>query len=320
MSVTGAIGGFFRGTLIAAATAAAAFGLLAVFQPFARAPEPVAVVADNAGAQAALQGRIEALRLSLRDTETAIGDASAVSGGAAPTSDANRMQYEAQIAAATERRDLALRHAAAIRAELEAGGSVSSLTGIRDSVVIGQLLSQLAALEAQIAIEGARLLAAHPTMRALNAQRASLQTQIRQEATNIAAALEAEAKLDNAQIALLQGQLPAMASAAAPADTSALEAKAAAQRAELDRLVDAYFNIPPATADRTAVASDPFSLPNRIVIGVAAFAAIAAQVLLAFRRRRTEREAEDMAAWEADEDPELEADLISEPEPLRRAS
>lgn len=318
MSLTGTIGGILRGTLIAAATAAAAFGLLVVFQPFgATAPTGTAVVSPNAPGDA-VKARIEALRLSLRDTETAIATATAAAQSPAA---ATQMQYEAQIAAATERRDLALRQAAAIRAGLDAGLTVSSLAGIRDSVVIGQLLSQQSALEAQIAVEGARLMANHPTMRALTAQRTSLQTQIAQEASNIASALEAEAKLDDAQISLLQSQMPAGAAADAPTDTMALEAKAAAQRAELDALVDAYFDIPAAvSAPAQSRTADPLNPANLAVVGVAGIAAILFQLILAGRRRRTARAEAELAAWQADSDPELETDLISEPEPLRQAS
>ncbi len=317
MSVTGAIGGFLRGSMIAAATAAAAFGLLVVFQPFGTpATAPAATtIADTQGD--AVKGRIEALRLALRDTETALATAMATT---APTGTAaTRAQYEAQIAAATERRDLALRHAAAIRTALAGNTSLSSLTAIRDSVVIGQMLTQQAALDGQIAQENARLKAGHPTMRALNAQRTALATQIDQQATNIAAALDAEAELDDAQIALLQAQLPIDATAV-PADSVTLEAKAAAQRAELYALVDAYFDIKPAVPAATRpTTADLLSPTNLVVVGVAGLAALLFQIILGARRRRTPR-TEDLEAWQSDTDPELDTDLISEAEPLRQAS
>jgi hypothetical protein len=279
----------------------------------------VTTVSGTAAANA-LQGRIEALRISLRETETALDNVKS-DVPATPAADATRTQYEAQIAAAMERRDLALRHADAIRKGLEAGVTVSSLAEIRDSVVIGQLLSQQTALDTQIAIDGARFKANHPTMRALNAQRASLVTQIAQEAASIASALEAEAKMDDAQIELLEGQLPPMSAEVAPVDSSALVAQAAAQRAELDGLVDAYFNIPPATATTTstnAPAADVLSVANLAVVGVAGLAAILFQILLLGRRRRTIPVAIDEAAWEADHDPEII--VVEEPEPLRKAS
>jgi uncharacterized protein involved in exopolysaccharide biosynthesis len=322
MSVGSVIGGTLRALFIAAATSAAAFGLLVVFQPFGKTtPAPAAVTVSGTPASDALQSRIEALRIALRDTETALDNVKTGATASSPDA-ALRAQYEAQIAAAIERRDLALRHAEAIRANLDAGVTPSSLAEIRDSVVIGQLLTQQVMLDGQIAVEGARLRANHPTMRALSAQRAALVTQIRQEAASIAAALEAEAKIDDAQIKLLEAELPGLAEAApVMADTGALEVKASAQRAELDSLVDAYFNIPPATVTSTPQTAEPtnlLSVANLAVVAVAAFVAILFQIILATRRRRPEAVAADVAAWQQDHDPEIV--LAQEPEPLRKAS
>jgi len=199
MSIGSVIGSTLRALVIAAATGAAAFGLLVVFQPFGKTAPTAAVTVTGSPEATALQGRIEALRVALRDSETALDAAKATSATASPDA-ASRAQYDAQIAAATERRDLALRHAEAIRTSLDAGVTPSSLAEIRDSVVIGQLLSQQVALDARIATDGARFRANHPTMRALTAQRNALTIQIGQEAANIAAALESEAKIDDAQI------------------------------------------------------------------------------------------------------------------------
>jgi hypothetical protein len=323
MSVRSVIGGMVRGLVIAAATAGAAFGALVVFEPFGRAPPPVPAEVATAPASLALQQRIEELRLSLRDTEMALDAATS-----APTGDsATRAQYEAQIAAAIERRDLARRHAEAIRESLDAGVTPSSLAAIRDSVVIGQLLAQQSALDAQIAIDGARFRSNHPTMLALNAQRNSLVTQIRREAANIASALESEAKIDDAQIKLLEAQLPTEVAQPSAPDTSLLEAKAATQRAELDSLVDAYFNIPPAaaTVPVPSASAEPFSIASLAVVGVAFAAAMLFQILLAIRRPRrpaipeaAAADEDDIEAWDADQDPEVVID--DEPIPLRKAS
>ena len=314
MSVRSVIGGTIRGLVIAAATAGAAFGALVVFEPFGRTPAPVPAASSMSPASTALQQRIEALRLSLRETERAIEAAStAPASGDAVT----RAQYEAQIAAAIERRDLALRHADAIRKSLDAGVTPSSLAAIRDSVVIGQMLSQQVALDGQIAIDSARLRPNHPTMRALNAQRDALTTQIRQEAASIASALESEAKIDEAQIALLQSQLPAL-TPSATTDIASLEAQAAAQRTELGSLVDAYFDIPAGTASAPAAASrDLLSTPNVAVVVVAALAALLFQLLLAVRRYRTR--ISDHEQWRADSDPES-ASLEPAAEPQREAA
>jgi uncharacterized protein involved in exopolysaccharide biosynthesis len=320
MSLASAFARFIRAFLVAVVTAGAAFGLLVVFHPFDPTMPAKAGVATTSSEARALEGRIEALRLALRTTEDHRATIDALSPTAEPSdSAAVRAQYEAQIAAASERRDLALRHAKAIRDALTTGVPVSSFAEIRDSVVIGQLLSQQAALDAQIALEGARLRANHPTMRALTAQRASLARQIQQEAASIASALEAEARLDDAQIALLQSQLPAQTVEAAPRDTSALDTTLATQRAELDSLVDAYFNIPPATTTSVAAPSaNPLGLPNLLVVAVAGFAAIIFQIALALRRRKPSNREADIAAWRSDADPEIVA--VQDIEPLRKAS
>jgi hypothetical protein len=319
MSVASFIGGSIRAILIAAAAGAAAFGALVVFQPFGKLPASLPAVTVSGTPEAdVLQARIEAARVALRETEAALDNVNR-----APTSEISsggnlRAQYEAQIAAAMERRDLALRHAAAIRQSLDAGVTPSSLAEIRDSVVIGQLLTQQAALDGRIAIEAARFRSNHPTMLALNAQRNALVTQIRREAAAIATALESEAKIDDAQIKLLEEQLPTEIPAPV-VDTAPLEARATALRAELDGLVDAYFNIPPAAASAQQPAQPDLLSPlNLLVAGVAAAATILFQILLAVRRRKAEPTAEDIAAWEADSDPETVVD--EEPVPLRKAS
>lgn len=324
MSVSSFIGGSIRALFIAAATGAAVFGALVVFQPFGKVPASApAVVVSGTAAATALQARIEALRVSLRETEAALDNvrSAALAADLSPVAN-TRAQYEAQIAAAMERRDLALRHAAAIRESLDAGVTPSSLAEIRDSVVIGQLLTQQSALDAQLAVEGTRFKSNHPTMLALNAQRNALVSQIRREAANIATALESEAKIDDTQIKLIEEQLPADTAQSMAPDPSALEAQAIAQRAELDGLVDAYFNIPPATmpAPQTVEQPDVLSPLNLLVVGVAAAAAILFQILLSIRRRRVEDAThDDLAAWEADHDPEIVV-VEEAPAPLRKAS
>ncbi|MDO8360179.1 MAG: hypothetical protein Q7T08_09070, partial [Devosia sp.] len=142
----------------------------------------------------------------------------------------------------------------------------------------------------------------------------------------IATALEAEAKMDDAQIKLLESQLtplPAEMASAPPVDTAALETRAAAQRADLDALVDAYFGLEPAAAASTP-AANPLTPLNLLVAGIAGLVALAAQLVLSSRRRRLRRaEAADLAAWQVDGD----RDILNEPVPvteedpaLRRAS
>lgn len=303
MSLGGAIAGTMRALLLAAATAGAALGLLVVFHPFAAAPAPVVVGTPAADA---LHSKIDAARDALHGTEARIAELTG-QPSAAPSTDA--AQLEAQIAAVADRHDLVQRHAQAIRDALEANADVRALAEIRDSVVVGQLLGQLSGLETTIAEQGVRFKPNHPTMRGLAAQRTALLAQIEAEAANIATALDSEAKADAAQLEQLQARRSQTATA--PGDNSetlaTLAARAAAERAELDALVDGYFGLSPSTSaprpDPILVALSPLNL---LVAGVAAAAALAASIGLAFRRRRLRREAE-LANWHHDHDPDFTA-------------
>jgi len=310
MSFRGAIVGSVRGVLIAIATGGAALGLLAVFHPFA--PPPLtATLAIPPGSSAAdvLQQKIGAARDTLRQTQQALdnvkGGSLAVSSGAPAAG-----EFDAQIAAAIERRDLAGRHAQAIRDALKSGTDLGSLAGIRDSVVIGQLLSRQTALDAQIAEQGARFKPNHPVMRALAAQKAALVDQVKAEAASIASALESEAKLDDAQIRLLQSQSSG-APASVAGDTNnaaALGARRDAAQTRLDQLLDAYFSLRPgsaATLGASSAGPDNLLSPlNLFVVAVAALVAMIGQIGFALRRRRLHREALDLALWTHDRDPE----------------
>jgi len=325
MSIRSVISGSVRGVLIAAATGATAFGLLVVFHPFAATGAAQSQSISASASSDALKQRIDMARDALRQTETALDEATGRS--LAVTSPSRVSDMTAQLAAAIDRRDLALRHAKAIRDALAAGADLSALAEIRDSVVVGQLLGRQIALDAQIAEQGARLKPNHPTMRALNAQRAALLAQIKSEATGIASALEVEANLDDVQIKLLQSRPSAgpVTASDAPADTTALETEAAAQRTELDNLMDAYFGLKPGAAAPATAATTTANLLsplNLFVTAVAVIAALMFQIGLAQRARRR-REALDLALFESDVDTEIVADPVPVSEPdavLRRAS
>lgn len=321
MSLGGAIAGGMRALIIAAATGVAALGLLAVLHPFAGAPIAPPIVGTPASD--ALHQQIADARDALRQTETAIA-ALATPSAAAPDAATG---LDAQIAAATERRDLTQRHAKAIRDALKTGADLSGLAEIRGSAVIGQFFTQLSTLDATIAEQGARFKPNHPTMRGLAAQRTALLAQIDTEAGSIATSLEAEAKLDDAQARQLQAQRAQIPVAvdAGTADLAALQTRAAAQRATLDALMDSYFGLPRSTpapkADPLLSALSPLNLS---VVAIAALAALATQIGFALRRRR-QRHQTDLARWRLDHDPELVPEpqpVVAEPTPpaLRRAS
>jgi hypothetical protein len=320
MSVISAVASGLRALVIAAATAGAAFGLLAVFHPFA--PPTTAIIAVPSGDADALHKRIDKARNALAKTQAALDNVNATAVVVVGPDETLRAQYKAQIADAIDRRDLARRQAAAIRDALKANRPVASLAGIRDSVVIGQLLAQQAALDAQIAEQGARDKRSHPVMRALLAQRDALAIQIAAQAASIAAALESEADLDDKQIALLQDKLGtgAKSSSAARPDTAELATKLIAQRTELDALMDAYFKAAPTATTTATPNSYVLTIPNLVDAAIAGLAALASQIGFA-RRRRARQQAEDLAQWQDDVEPELPLDEPAAAErELRRAS
>jgi uncharacterized protein involved in exopolysaccharide biosynthesis len=311
MSIASFIAGLARAAALAAAAGVAAFGLLVLFHPFG--PQGVAPALTN-GDMAALHTRIDAARIALQATETALAAQPPAAVSALPDA-----QLPAQIAAVTDRRDVAARDAEAIRAALKARADVSSLAEIRDSAVIGQLLAQQADLDSQLAEQGAKLKANHPTMRALAAQKSALASQVEAQAAAIASALEAEARLDDAQLKTLQPRLAVLP--ASPTNTAALTAEATAQRAELDGLIDSYFGAPPVAAP-VGAKPDWLNPLNLLVAAIACVATLVGQLLLAIRRRRLARQA-DLARWRADADPEIPAEPVPVSEPdfaLRRAS
>lgn len=319
--IRSALSTLLRGLLVAALAGIAAFGVLVVFQPFAPRQAPAPVV--ETAARETLRQEIESLRAGLRATELSLENVNPAPAPSSPADGELRARLDAQIVTADERRDLALRHAAAIRDGLAAGVDISSLAGMRDSAIVGQLLAQRTALDITIAEQGARLRAAHPAMLALQAQRSALSRQIEAEAASIAAALDSEAQQDAAQIALLREQMPPAASSAPTAptpDASGLSARRAEQQAQLEALMDAYFGVVPAATQAAQNSANPFGAANLLVILIAASATMLFHLALAWRRGR--RRHADIAQWETDQDPaapDAPFEHAAEPE-LRQAS
>src|SRR5690606_20563798 len=95
-----------------------------------------------------------------------------------------------------ERKNAALSRANLIRGLLEAGQPISGIEDVRASVVIQQLSQTLANLQGELAQRSSTLLPNHPTIKALQAQVAEIQEQIALEGRRVAAALEAEARIE----------------------------------------------------------------------------------------------------------------------------
>jgi len=298
MSASAIVTSVFRSLAISAATGALVLGVLVVFHPF----DTTVAAVTASPALTALETQIAQARDALRQTETALAN---VNGASQPAVTSGSGALDAQLAAAIDRADLSRRHAQAIRDALAAGREVASLAEIRDSVVVGQLLAQRSALEAEIAEQGARLGPSHPTMRALEAQRRALLAQISAQAAAIATALEAEATIEDGEIARLRSALGTPDASTNTGDTTVdLRRKADLQQAELDRLMDAYFQEKSAPGsvlrDPLAGLSNPVNL---LCAGLAALAALVIQLAIGLERRQARRRANaDLDAWVADQD------------------
>lgn len=298
MSASAIVTSVFRSLAISAATGALVLGVLVALHPF----DTTVAAVTASPALSALETQIAQARDALRQTETALASVNGASQLAGPSGTG---ALDAQLAAAIDRADLARRHAQAIRDALASGREVASLAEIRDSVVVGQLLAQRSALEAEIAEQGARLGPSHPTMRALEAQRRALLAQISAQAAAIATALEAEATIEDSEISRLRS---ALGTPDAPTNTGDpivdLRRKADLQQAELDRLMDAYFQekSAPGTVLRDPLAgiTNPINL---LCAGLAALAALVIQLAIGLERRQARRRANaDLDAWVADQD------------------
>lgn len=234
-------------------------------------------ISDTADASGWLRAEIERLRVSVEEAESAVAEFRVNNDlftGQNNTSllDQQLSTISAQITASQERRNTALSRAALIRGLIERGQPIESVADVRDSVVIQRLSEEKARLQGEQAQRSATLLANHPSIRALNAQIAELNNQIRIEGGRVAAALEAEAQIESDIEASLQADLARAKSSASVAtrDTVTLDGLEREAKAQRD-LLEAYllrFNEASSRVDTNS------ALPDVRVVSEAAPAAI----------------------------------------------
>jgi exopolysaccharide transport family protein len=183
-----------------------------------------------------------------------------------------------------------------VRAALERGAALEALPDVMSSPLIQRLRERQVELQAEIADLSATLLDNHPRLRSLRSQLADLDQQIRQEARNILASLETEARtaaLRERQLAAEVNRLKAEAARVGEEEVElrALEREAAAQRELLESYLSRYReaasrrerNYVPVDArifSRAVVPNEPY-FPKKVPIAVAAFAASLVIMLLA---------------------------------------
>ena len=203
-------------------------------------------ISDTADASGWLRAEIERLRVSVQEAESAVAEFRVNNDlftGQNNTSllDQQLSTVAAQITASQERKNAALSRASLIRGLIERNQPIEGVANVQDSVVIQRLSEEKARLQGEQAQRSATLLANHPSIRALNAQIAELNNQIRIEGSRVAAALEAEAQIESDLEASLSADLARAKSTASLAtrDTVTLDGLEREAKAQRD-LLEAY--------------------------------------------------------------------------------
>lgn len=169
-------------------------------------------IADTVEATGWLEEEINRLRQNVAEAERAIADFRVENDlftGSNNESLTNQQlsNFATQITAAAERRSAAQSRAQLIRSLLESGQSVVGVSDVQASAVVQQLSQELARLQGERAQQSATLLPNHPTIRALDAQIATLNEQISNEGQRVAQALEAQAQIEADLEQSLQAEL-----------------------------------------------------------------------------------------------------------------
>lgn len=197
-------------------------------------------ISDTVDATAWLEQEIGRLRETVAGAERAIADFRVQNDlftGSNNESLTNQQlsNFSAQITAANERRNAAQSRAQLIRSLLESGQSVGGVSDVQSSAVVQQLSQEMARLQGERAQQAATFLPSHPTIRALDAQIAEINTQISNEGRRVAQALEAQAQIEADLEQSLRAELERV-KVTAGSDTiegvtlAELEREAAAQR------------------------------------------------------------------------------------------
>lgn len=197
-------------------------------------------ISDTVDATAWLEQEIGRLRETVAGAERAIADFRVENDlftGSNNESLTNQQlsNFSAQITAANERRNAAQSRAQLIRSLLESGQPVGGVSDVQSSAVVQQLSQEMARLQGERAQQAATFLPGHPTIRALDAQIAEINTQISNEGRRVAQALEAQAQIEADLEQSLRAELERV-KVTAGSDTiegvtlAELEREAAAQR------------------------------------------------------------------------------------------
>lgn len=159
-------------------------------------------LSDTAEASVWLEQEIAKLRTKVQEAETAVAnyrvENDLLQSGTGQTSilDQQLSAIAAQVTSAQERKNSAQTRASLIRGMLKAGQPIDGIADVRESLVIQNLIQSKATLQGELAQRSSTLLSNHPTIKALRAQIAAVESQIAAEGLKVAAALESEAQAE----------------------------------------------------------------------------------------------------------------------------
>jgi uncharacterized protein involved in exopolysaccharide biosynthesis len=203
-------------------------------------------VTDTKDATVWLQQQIDSLRVKVQEADNKVADYKAQNGifaGANGTTlpDQQISDIGKQITDAQATRGVARQHADLIRSMLKSGQSVEGIDDVRNSAAVQQLVQTRATLQSALAEKSATLLPAHPTIKALNAQIAQANQQIRAEAKRIADGLDAQVTVQDGIAASLNDDLKRAQLAASTQTKSGVTLDSLTREANAQRdLLNAY--------------------------------------------------------------------------------
>lgn len=208
------------------------------------------VVEDTADATAWLKIEIEKLRKRVTDADSKVAAYKVdkdlfVGQNNTSLTDQQLSTVSSQISAAQERQSAAQSRAEVIGRMVRSGQGVESLPEVGNSVIVQKLLEQRSTVEAERAQQLSTLLPGHPTVKALDAQIAAINAQIRSEARRLANSLETQAKVEGDVVQSLKDELTRLKLSASGAarngvTLSELEREAKAQRDLLESYLIKY--------------------------------------------------------------------------------
>jgi len=256
-------------------------------------------VTDTSDAMVWLQGEIDDLRAKVRAAETQVANYKIENGlfvgsNSTPVTDQTLSTVSQQIADAQQKKNDAQSRAELIRGLVKSGQALDGVADVRNSVVISSLLQTMANLQGELAQKSTTLLDGHPTIKALRAQLAELDDQIRAESRKVAASLDSEAKVQGDLEQRLRDDLTRAQMASGDATRGgvtldSLEREAKAQRDLLETYLARYNDAEARSASNAAlpdvrIVADaaasvvPSSPKVALILGAVGFIALVLQV------------------------------------------